>query len=65
MFDSVTLNQLKAMRRKGQRRTRRHRDNKGAKRVEQADKPTGRVEARRIERVEEREQGVKPEGTGA
>ena len=30
-----------------------------------ADKPTVRVEARRIEWVEEREQGVKPEGTRA
>ena len=30
-----------------------------------ADKPTGRVEARGIERVEEREQGMEPEETGA
>ena len=30
MFDSETLNQLKAKRRKGQRKRRQHRDSKGA-----------------------------------
>ena len=65
MFDSETPNQLKAKRKKGQQKKRQHRDNKGARKGARADKPTERVEARRIERVDEHERGVNLVETGA
>ena len=65
MFDSETPNHLKAKRTKAQQKRRQHRDNKGAEKGKRADKPSGRVEACEIERVEEHERGVKPKGTGA
>ena len=56
---------MRAKRKKGKQKRRQHRDNKGAEKGKRADKPSGRVEACEIERVEEHERGVKPKGTGA
>ena len=74
MFDSDTLNQPRPKRKRRQQEKRQHHDsmrraNTGIagelRKAVGADKPTGRVEARGLEQVEEREQGVKPGGTGA
>ena len=60
MFDSETLNQLKDKRKEGQQKRRQHRDSKGAGKGH-----TSKQADRGIERVEERERGMKPGETRA
>ena len=65
MFDSEMLNQLKAKRKKGSRRGTNTATARELEKAARADKPIVRVEPRGIQRVEERERGVKSREIGA